>query len=711
MATGLFSMALRSPLLIWSFPLIAPSLKCWRSALLLAFLPIVLANVFVDSVLAQTLRICSYNMEDRPTTAAQDQDMRIVMQAVGNAGGPLGNPQPVDILAFQEGPAAAAEYADIEANMEAAFGGNYQSSISSPDFFGCRTGFVFNTDRVQQLASTTLTGALTHNTRRVLFRPVGGTAADNFFIYSTHLKAGTTSDDESQRALEANIIRGNAATLPAGSAIVYCGDFNMTGSDEQGFQNLFAPGDDTTAVDTLNSPFGFRDAVNWRDNIAFLPFHTQDPGASMDDRFDAIFMNAACVDGNAFEYIKGSSATLGNNGSHNLNANITTGTGAVGFSSELLSLSDHLPVFTDWTFGQVAVRFNAQLSVDSITSNFVRPAGPVTGTSGANEFQIEGTGNPITFRSFGVIDFNLDGQLAVGENASAATNVVLNLFQDNAPFTDNGPIGIYLASAAAAQVSIDNSIQYQATQNGLASVPSALSDGAVKVATYAAVNVDGGNLPDGTMDPVGLFGPEIDQAVADALNGAGVLRFLITPDHPQTAATYTGFASVLGAPSLTADLVVDDGSEDVFVNQISISNGSQGAGIVLATQASDDDRVSFFSAAPTASDPPLRLQASGILPTAIPQTLSVTLETQSNTPNVLQTVELFNFDNSAWEEIGLAKVTLTDNSITADATGDVSRFVGSGNLILTRMSWSPSAPVLFFPWSIGIDEFKWTISQ
>lgn len=658
---------------------------------------------------AQTLRICCYNILDRPTTVAQDQDMQAVMQAVGNAVA-LGNAQPIDILAFQEGPESAAEYADIEANLEAVFGGNFSSSITPPDFFGCRTGFVFNTDTVQQLSATSLTGSLTHNSRRSLFRPVGGTADDNFYIYSIHMDAGGAASDIAQRTLEGTIFRNNSATLPSGASIIFCGDFNITGSAEAAYQNLFADGTNGPIVESLNTPFGFRDDIDWRDNIAMLPFHTQDPTGNMDDRFDAFYMNGAMIDGAGIEYIKGSCSVLGNNGTHSLGSSINTGSGTIGFGSELVSFSDHLPVFCDFRFGQTPQKFNSQLATDAVISQFVRTTGPVTGGTGTDEMQIEGTGNPIAFRSFGVVDFDLSGQLSAGENTKTATNIVLNLFQDNATFTDNGPIGIYLASPTASAIPIDSSIQYQATQNGLASLPAVLSTGAAKVATYAAVHVDGGNLPDGTLDPIALFGSEIEVAVADALNNNGSLRFLIVPDHLATAATFAGFNSVLGSPNLQADLIVDDGTEQVTADQLSIQNGMVAGGSLLNIETSDDQRLSFRASTPTADDPPLRVQFMGTLPTATPQSLSIMVEASGNTPNLGQTFDLFNFISGSWEEIGTSGIELKDTTAIASATGDASRFVGPGNLVLARMNYAPTGPVLFFPWSIGIDQFNWTFT-
>ena len=76
-------------------------------------------------------------------------------------------------------------------------------------------------------------------------------------MYSIHLRAGTFDPaDAAERAMEANVFRANAATLPPTSQIIYCGDFNIAGSDELAYQNLFAGNATGSARETLNTPFG-----------------------------------------------------------------------------------------------------------------------------------------------------------------------------------------------------------------------------------------------------------------------------------------------------------------------------------------------------------------------------------------------------------------------------------------------------------------------
>ena len=451
------------------------------------------------NALGQSLRICSYNLLDGPINAGEDQDFRVVIGAIGNLN-ILGSTRAIDILAFQEGPQNANVYDNIETNFETVFGGDYESTITVPDFAGCRTGFIYNTQTVTLIASTSLTSGFTHNVRRGLFRPVGGTSSDDFYIYSIHLKAGSSASDQNEREQEANLLRSNAATLPGTANIIYAGDLNMKGSFEDAYAVFRATGSNATALESLNAPFGFQPNADWEENLALQPFHTQAPLSNMDDRFDLFFLNQGFFDGTGIEFVVGSTTALGNNGSHRMNFGILTGNGATGFGNELVAFSDHLPVICDFKFGQTPPASTQPLSAQATLTRTVRTSGPVGGSSGDNFLNIEGTDHP-GFESFAVVDFDLTGNPTTG---SSLTNVVLNMLQSNASFSTNGPIGVYVATATAAQVPIDNSIQYVAGQNELDCVPAILSKGAQKVATYASIhrNSTGSLLSNGTNDPI-----------------------------------------------------------------------------------------------------------------------------------------------------------------------------------------------------------------
>ena len=658
----------------------------------------------------QDLRLVSYNLLDRPVSSTDDQNFRAVIQAIGNQE-ILGTTRGVDIMAFQEGPASASEFDDIEINFETVFGGNFEATFTPPDFFGCRTGFIYNTATVNLLGSVSLTSGFTHNVRRCHFRPIGGTSEDEFFIYSIHLKAGSTNSDEEERESEANLLRNNAATLPSGSNVIYCGDLNMKGSFEVAYDVLRAPGSSVTAQDSLNAPFGFQDNARWEENLALQPFHTQAPLNNMDDRFDLLFFNDAFMDGAGIEYVVGSATVLGNNGTHTLDSGINTGNGANGFGTELVAFSDHLPLICDFKFGQVEPANPQQIVASSILTRTVRTSGPVGGASGDALLFVEGTGHP-SFESFAVVDFDLTGNPASGP---IVQNIVLNMLQSNAGFSTNGPVGVYVANSAATQVPIDSSIQYVAGQNELACVPAALANGAQKVATYASIHrqSNGSLYANGTANPIVLYGPAIGPAIQDALDGNGLLRLLIVPDESGTAATYSGFTSALGETTLTAEIAdVGVASTDTFPANLTLNIGVQGIGLLSDLEESDDIRTRFFSKAQGANeDISIQVSFSANLPTSTPDSMSLTVESVVSTPNLVQMVELFDFSGGGWEVLGSSVGTLADSSQTHDATGDLTRFIGPANFVLARASWNATGPVVIFPWAADVDVFKWTTTE
>ncbi|NJL83831.1 MAG: hypothetical protein HC890_14490 [Chloroflexaceae bacterium] len=123
------------------------------------------------------------------------------------------------------------------------------------------------------------------------------------------------------------------------------GDFNWNSSTETSGSawSVFTGSGAGQAFDPVNAP------GNWRDNSAFLRWHTNDPGAALDDRFDVQLISGELFDGVGLDYVPGSYRVVGNNGTHLLNQPITTGNGA---SSSVLSalsrFSDHLPVIADY---------------------------------------------------------------------------------------------------------------------------------------------------------------------------------------------------------------------------------------------------------------------------------------------------------------------------------------------------------------------------
>ena len=182
--------------------------------------------------------------------------------------------------------------------------------------------------------------------------PTGGS---DLYIYAMHL----ASSNAGQRSAQTAAIRANANDLPAGTHIMYAGDFNIGSSNESSYQNFIGSQDDDDgrAFDPINSP------GNWSNNPSFASIHTQSPnndndgapggavGGGMDDRFDFMLLSASLLDGLDFDYVANSYVAYGQDGQHyNKDINdppvIPEG---IAVANALHASSDHLPIYLDLT--------------------------------------------------------------------------------------------------------------------------------------------------------------------------------------------------------------------------------------------------------------------------------------------------------------------------------------------------------------------------
>jgi len=182
-----------------------------------------------------------------------------------------------------------------------------------------------------------------------------------FSVFGVHLKAGNTATDNSRKALEIDSLRKYTNTLPFGSNLVVCGDFNFYTSSESGYTKLLS--DNITYDGEFYDPVTTMTGV-WN-NPAYAIYHTQSTRKSevffggatsgLDDRFDLIMHSQAVKDPGGMDYIPGSLKAFGNDGNH-FNDSIkaqpnTAVTPAV--ADALYYVSDHLPVIEKFKFSPV----------------------------------------------------------------------------------------------------------------------------------------------------------------------------------------------------------------------------------------------------------------------------------------------------------------------------------------------------------------------
>ena len=196
--------------------------------------------------LLAVMRIVDWNTLNGPNDAAGDANFRTVLRSHRQRNGAGQHPA-------NRHPRLAGNRSARRRRLDRPHPGRSQlrctqppataSSASPVDGGGDSTGFVYDTSTVSLLESVEIgAGTLTHNVMRGKFQPVGSPASSIFYVYSVHLKSGTTGSDETLRGSEAAFLRADADALGEGTQVLMVGDFNMHTSDEAAWTNIVVGG-------------------------------------------------------------------------------------------------------------------------------------------------------------------------------------------------------------------------------------------------------------------------------------------------------------------------------------------------------------------------------------------------------------------------------------------------------------------------------------
>ena len=340
---------------------------------------------------ATEIRVAAYNVDLDTGTTTPSTALYQVLEGIGeeNIGGDV---QPLDIVALEETTSNSTSVAPIVSNLNSYYNGTAvyaQSSVQGLSYHNDVTvgngpnAIVYNTSTLQLLGSVgvgTPGGSSNGEYRQVMryeFEPVGGTAADIFYVYVTHMKSsssGSLFTDETYRSEEASIIRADEATLPtAGNSnpkVLYVGDFNLSGSalitsgsqSVSAYQTMTAAGQGQ-AVDPLNmNPQNNNET--WDDNATYAAWLSES-ATKLQYRDDLQLMTANVLDGTSLglQYVPGSLHSFGNNGSVGVDGNVNSGSNTAledlepnapisraTLLADLTTATDHLPVVADYTF-------------------------------------------------------------------------------------------------------------------------------------------------------------------------------------------------------------------------------------------------------------------------------------------------------------------------------------------------------------------------
>lgn len=203
-----------------------------------------------------------------------------------------------------------------------------------------------------------------------------------------HLKAGNNAADRAIRTEMIEAAMNHIESLGSNDNFLFMGDLNVYFSDEPAYQRLINPD---------NPAFAFFDPIDrpghWHLNASFADIHSQSTRTDdsnscfvvggMDDRFDFILVDEAILEGSRnVLYKEDSYVTFGQDG-FRFNSSLIEPENT-SLPSEVISalynMSDHLPVYADFYFGDVS-----NIASHTADQNFsARIANPID-----NEFTYE----------------------------------------------------------------------------------------------------------------------------------------------------------------------------------------------------------------------------------------------------------------------------------------------------------------------------------
>ena len=145
-------------------------------------------------------------------------------------------------------------------------------------------------------------------------------------------------------------------------------------------------------------------------------------------------------------------------------------------------------------------------------------------------------------------------------------------------------------------------------------------------------------------------------------------------------------------------------------------DGETTGGLLSDAQTSNDI---YYQLSPAATTNPIKQKIDLILLSEYfggsPTSFEFHLESAMNggpSGDVIQTIELWNEQDSSWDLYDSRAATTTDSTVVVGATGDLTRYLHPlTNEIIAKVQWtSQSFSGTPFDWTIDVDQFGWLIS-
>lgn len=142
-----------------------------------------------------------------------------------------------------------------------------------------------------------------------------------------------------------------------------------------------------------------------------------------------------------------------------------------------------------------------------------------------------------------------------------------------------------------------------------------------------------------------------------------------------------------------------------------IFRGQYFSGSLSSLATIDSDYLKIL-AGPTlnTTEAPVSVILTGTSSIANPSDLRFALTSHTNTPNIAQTIELWDYTASAWVQVGTQAAATHDTIQVATATNP-GRFVqATTNAVKARVSWEQTGPTLIYQWAAYINQTAWWVA-
>ncbi len=149
------------------------------------------------------------------------------------------------------------------------------------------------------------------------------------------------------------------------------------------------------------------------------------------------------------------------------------------------------------------------------------------------------------------------------------------------------------------------------------------------------------------------------------------------------------------------------------VDEFELLRGVLVSGELQDLLESDDQYLIILADSQTNSpEPPISIEISGTSPTVSPSMIEFRVETRCNSPNIQQTIDLFNYSTNTYQAFDLRPSSLTDTIVVVEMTKNAEDYVEpETRAIKARIGWDEIGLAIIYPWAVRIDEAVWEIAN